>query len=61
MARQQWWNLRKIADEPFQDCMIRIEKKFKIGLEGCSTHFDYITSLSLSKFTFYQQIVRPMF
>ena len=31
--------------------MIRIEEKFNRGLEGCSTHFDYITTLSLSKFT----------
>ena len=31
--------------------MIRIEEKFKRGLDGCSTHFDYITTLSLSKFT----------
>ena len=43
MARLQWWILRKTADESFQNCMIRIEKKFKIGLESCSTHFDYIT------------------
>ena len=51
MARQQWWTLRKTADESLQDCMIRIEEKFKRGLEGCSTHFDYFTTLSLSKLT----------
>ena len=61
MAKQQWWTLWKTADESFQDCMISIEEKFNRGLEGCSTHFDYITTLYLSKFTFYQQIVRPMF
>ena len=51
MIRQQWWTLGKTADESFQDCMIRIEEKFKRGLESCSTHFDYITTLFLSKFT----------
>ena len=51
MARQLWWTLRKTADESLQDCMIRIEQKFKRGLEGCSTYFDYSTTLFLSKFT----------
>ena len=51
MARQQWWTLRKTADESFQDCMIRIEEKSNRGLECCSTHFDYIITLSLSKLT----------
>ena len=48
LARQQWWTLRKASNESFQDCMIRIEEKFKRGLEGCETHFDYVSTLSLS-------------
>ena len=47
MARQQWWTLRMTADVSFQDYMIRIEEKFKRGLGGCSTHFDYIATLSV--------------
>jgi hypothetical protein len=49
-ARQQWWTLRKTPNESYQDCMIRIEEKFKRGLEGCKTHFDYVSTMSLSKF-----------
>ena len=50
LARQQWWTLKKSSNETFQDCMIRIEEKFKRGLEGCETRFDYVSTLSLSKF-----------
>ena len=31
LARQQWWTLRKLHTETFQDCMIRIEEKFQRG------------------------------
>ena len=61
-ARQQWWTMRRTADESFLDCMIRIEGKFKKGLEGGSTHFDYITTHYLSNLLhFYQQIARSVF